>query len=315
MKIKLVVLFLIFTFSACGNLNENGSPQNPDMALRMSAIPKMSGIFGGGPFYKEDLREKTIPNIKNSGFTMVEIWTIHLLEDGKLDFNMEFPIVADGKYIGDKTHPQFKNDVASLKQGSNIVTINFGLSAAGSSTFDNIKSLIESDGLGKESILHRNFMALRDHFPDVDAIDFDDEVTYDLISATRFGIMLADIGFKIAVVPYVRGPDFWAPLVRNIEGARPGAVDAVYLQCYAGGRINTNLIGQWQLMFQDVPVYPGLDTEDGLPSIEIDLKRWKYTHGTRGGWLWLYDQIPGEAARYATVINDVLKIPNTGARR
>ncbi len=312
MEIKFLILFLFSFFLACSDLNE--SVRNLGMGLNMSEIPKMSGVFVEDPFYEKDQREETVQALKESGFTMVEIWTIHVLKNGTLNINMEFPIVADGKYIGDKTHPQFKNDVASLKQGSNITTVNFGLSAWGSPTFSNIKDLIDSEGMKKESILHRNFMALKEHFPHVDAIDFDDEVTYELISATRFGIMLADIGFKIAVVPYARGPDFWAPLVRNIEGARPGAVDAVYLQCYAGGRINTNLIGQWQLMFQDIPVYPGLDIAGGVFAIEDQLKRWKYLYGTRGGWLWLYDEIPpGNVDRYAKTINRVFKIPNSGA--
>ncbi len=305
MKIKLTVLLLLFLFFACENLNE--SPQNPD-ALRMSAIPKMSGIFVGEGFYKERQREQTLQELRESGFTMVEISAIHLLEDGKLDFNMEFPIVADGKYIGDKTHPQFKNDVASLKQDlfSSITKINFGLEAE--ETFDNIKSLIES---GSGDILYRSFKALKKHFPDVDAINFHDGMaTYDLESASKFAIILTDIGFKVAIVPYNANSfqDFWVPLGNKIKEDRPDFIDAVYLQCYANGNQNGQFIGNWQFLLQDVPVYPGMDTARGVSAIEDQLKSWKYFYGTRGAWLWQYDQIPDNAARHARALRQIFKI-------
>lgn len=52
--------------------------------------PALSGILGGGPFYQK--RETSIPELKASGFTMVEIWTIHMVNTaGDLNFNAEFP--------------------------------------------------------------------------------------------------------------------------------------------------------------------------------------------------------------------------------
>jgi hypothetical protein len=158
----------------------------------------------------------SIPELKASGFTMVEIWTIHIrslfgpgvkkgegVADGDLDFNAEFPLVSGGRYIGDQKYPNFRGDIAGLKLApSSITKVNFGLSAAGSYTFDHIKRLVESQGTSPDSILYKNFKALRTNFPTVDAINFDDEKTYDARSATKFAIMLADIGFKVAFCPY-----------------------------------------------------------------------------------------------------------------
>ncbi len=309
MKIKLAVLFLAFFFLACEGLGANSESRNARNAIK--SAPKMSGVFGGGPFYKKDQRVDTIKDLKRSGFTMVEIWTIHVFANGELNFNAEFPLVRDGEYIGGKKYSDFKNDVASLKQGSsNITKINFGLSGWGSKTFDNIKSLIKVHGTGKSSVLYRNFRALRENFPDVDAIDFDDESTYDLPSATKFGIMLSEIGFKVSIAPYAMKDTFWAPLVRGIEKKRPGTIDAVYLQCYSGGAWNNP--GDWQSAFPHIPVYPGLDTNSGEWHIQTRLNGWKKNQDITGGWLWLYDQIPGKAARYAKVIDDVFKISRPG---
>src|SRR5688572_4952820 len=112
----------------------------------------VSAIFGGGPFYYS--AGVTIPEIRSSGFNTVIIWTIHIDSKGNLDFNAEFPIVANGKYIGTSKYPKFPKDVALLKTAPTAVTrIEIGLSAAGSSTFNAIKQLVASEGVGPNSML------------------------------------------------------------------------------------------------------------------------------------------------------------------
>src|SRR5262245_57384218 len=78
-----------------------------------------SGIFGGGPIYKN--RNYSINELKNSGFTYVIVWTIHIDASGNLNFNAEFPLVQNGSYIGASTYPNFTSDIASLKTGTTSI--------------------------------------------------------------------------------------------------------------------------------------------------------------------------------------------------
>lgn len=266
---------------------------------------KMSGILGGGPIYNN--RTTSIPELKSSGFTMVEVWTIHVEANGDMGFNAEFDLIKNGQYVGNQTHPHFKDDIASLKQQPTSVTkVNFGLSAWASQTFNNIRDLVASQGTGPTSILYKNFQALKNNFPDVDAINFDDEVTYHLSSATQFAVMLADLGFKVSICPYTQ-KTFWTDLVNDVNSQRPGTIDAVYLQCYAGGSGNSPC--SWN--FAGIPTYPGLDNQSGISSITSSLTSWKNQCNIEGGWIWLYDQVQGNASNFASAINNVFGIGST----
>jgi hypothetical protein len=271
--------------------------------VQSQSDPALSGILGGGPFYQK--RETSIPEVKASGFTMVEIWTIQMVNAaGDLSFNAEFPLISGGQYIGDENYPNFRGDVASLTLApSSITKVNFGLSAAGSGTFEYIRQLVASQGTGPDSILYKNFKALRINFPMVDAIDFDDETTYDAPSATQFAIMLANIGFKVAFCPYTQ-KGFWTAVINGLSSVRPGSIDAVYLQTYAGGTGNTP--DEWA--FPGIPTYPGRDYAEGPSGIASTFRSWKNQYGTSGGWVWLYDQIQGQAGTYAAPINTVFGI-------
>jgi hypothetical protein len=88
-----------------------------------------AGVYGGGPFYYS--RDVTIPEIRQTGFTWICIWTIHVMNtDGDLNFNAEFPLVEDGVYIGNSSYPNFDEDVATIKTDpTSVEWIEFGLSA------------------------------------------------------------------------------------------------------------------------------------------------------------------------------------------
>jgi hypothetical protein len=154
-----------------------------------------------------------------------------------------------------------------------------------------------------DSILYKNFKALRTNFPMVDVIDFDDEKTDDAASATQFAIMLADIGFKVAFCPYTK-KGFWTAVINGLSSARPGSIDAVYLQTYAGGAGNTP--GGW--LFPGIPTYPGRDSAEGASSMASTFGRWRNQYGTSGGWAWLYDQVQGRTDTYGAAINKVFGI-------
>lgn len=279
--------------------------------LLITSLPSVavSGVYGGGPIYQK--ADESIAELKSSGFSHVIAWTIHINKEGDLNYNAEFPLVADGKYIGDKTYPTYKSDIASLKVAPTTITrLELGLSGYGSSTFDNVRDLINCNqshcGTGPDSILYRNFKALKQAFPTVDALNNDDEDTYDLGSSVKFHIMLADLGFKGAIVPY-KNKAFWQGLIEQVNQARPGAIDLLYLQAYAGGSNNNPC--DWDL---GLPVIAGLWSKDYQPkALEQKMQTWQQACPTtvQGGFMWLYDDFDNspKVKGYSQAINNVFQ--------
>lgn len=264
------------------------------------------GIYVGGPIYKEDRSVATLVELLDSRFTEVIVWSVHVDPDGTLDLNKEFPIARDGAYIGAIQHPNFASDLNQLRGSGRRVTLGFG--AAGSPAFNNIRDLIRKDGTATNSILWRNLTALHQALPAIEAIDLNDEVTYDETSITRFSVMLRDIGFGVSLCPY-RNVQFWQNVAQNVNSQRPGTIQAVNLQCYGGGRWNTP--SQWS--FPGIPVYPGIwakgtdsggravgeETTDSTTQRYAD---WKKSGQASGGFVWLYDEIQGKTGAFADAV-------------
>lgn len=265
----------------------------------------VSAVYGGGPFYNN--ASVTIPEIKASGFNTVIVWTIHIDSKGNLNFNAEFPIVANGNYIGTSKYPAFSKNMSLLKtQPTSVTRIEFGLSASGSSTFSNIKTLINAEGTGSNSMLYKNFKALKDSVPALDALNFDDESTYDIATSVKFAVMLNDLGFKVALCPYTNS-NYWTNVASQTNNQRTGCVDKIFLQCYDGGASNNPC--SWN--FNGIPVYPGLwDTKDSPSSVQTKMSNWKNQCGISGGFMWLYDDFKGTSStkQYATAINNAFAI-------
>src|SRR5579872_4439475 len=94
-----------------------------------SAQTGFTGIFGGGPFYKN---ASSITEIENSGFTEAIVWSVEVSSTGDLNFNGEFPLTSGGAYVGDQYYPNFASDMATLKQGTvKRVTFSIGSSNYG----------------------------------------------------------------------------------------------------------------------------------------------------------------------------------------
>jgi Concanavalin A-like lectin/glucanases superfamily/Secretion system C-terminal sorting domain len=270
-------------------------------------VQAQSGIYVGGPSYYDT--DFSIDELKNSGFTTAIVWTIHINDVGNLNFNGEFLICQDGKYVGDQKYKEFPKNMALLKTApTSINRLEIGLSGWGSSTFDNIKNLIATEGTGENSVLYRNFKALKEMIPAFDAVNFDDESTYDEPSSTQFAIMLADIGFKVTLVPYT-AHTYWSDLAKNTNTQRPGTVDLVYLQCYAGGSGNSPCT--WEGYFEGIPVYPGLwGTNDNSSTIRSNMESYKNDCSSSGGFIWLYDDFKNTDAveELATAVNTAFGI-------
>ena len=263
-----------------------------------------TGIFGGGPMYKHIA--SNISEIENSGFTEVVVWSVEVGSTGNLNFNGEFPLTSNGAYVGNNTWPSFAADLVTMKQGTpKRITFSIGSSNVGD--WQDIKALVNAQGTGPSSILYKDFQALKQALPSVDAIDFDDENSYDAASTVAFAVMLGSLGYHVEVDPYTNA-SYWTSVVSQINSQSPGTVDGVHLQTYAGGSGNNPCSG-WN--FGSVPVYPGVwDSDDTPPQAQSAMSSWHSQCGITGGFLWLYDDIAGktyngqnETAAYASAIN------------
>ncbi len=269
-------------------------------------LSQESAIYAGGPIYNN--RNSSINELRNSGFTTVIVWTIHIESNGDLGFNGEFPLVQNGVYVGDQSYPNFPSDIALLKTApTSINRIEFGLAAAGSGTFAAVQNFYNSEGFGPGTTLYKNFDALKAAIPGIDAFNNDDETTYHAPSAVAFTKMLAGLGFKNAIVPY-RNSSFWRTLVNEVNAAYPGNIDRNYLQCYAGGSRNNPCSSTWDF---GIPVFPGLwggSGQSSVSSVESRMNSWQNNCGITGGFMWIYDDFDNSpsVAAYAGAINNAL---------
>lgn len=260
------------------------------------------GILGGGPVYKHI--PKNIRELTNSGFNELIVWSVEVNSTGDLNLNGEFPLTSAGTYIGNQTYPRFPSDLKKIKQGAvTRVTLSIGSSNYGD--WEDIKSLVDSQGTGPDSILHKDFAALKAALP-VDAIDFDDENSYDSASTIKFAVMLGKLGYKVTMNPYTDS-SYWTSVVSQINTKRAGTVDGVHLQTFAGGEGNNPCSG-WD--FGSVPVYPGISDQTSAPpyltpaQTRAAMRNWHKQCGITGGWVWIFDQIAGtdQVREYAHAI-------------
>jgi len=278
-------LFLLLVFSLSGQ---------PAVAQT-----SYTGIFGGGPFYKNS--SANITEIENSGFTEAIVWSVEVNNVGDLNFNGEFPLTSGGAYVGNSYYPNFPSDMAQLKRGT-VKRVTFSVGSSNYGDWENIAALVKSQGIGPSSILYKDFAALKAAIPALDAIDFDDENGFDSTTTIEFGVMLGQLGYHVMPDPFDNAT-YWTNVVAQINSHLPGTVDGVHLQAYAGGAGNNPCVG-WN--FGSVPVLPGLwDLNDTPSQVETIMSGWHQQCGILGGFMWLYDDFVGNglAAQYANAIN------------
>ncbi len=273
-----------------------------------------SAVFGGGPFYSGGTA--VMNTLRSSGFTTVMLWSIHVdSSTGDLILNDQ-KVASGGAYVGTFTWPA---QLATLKQApTSVKRIEISVGSYGVNDFQSIKTLMANYGTNTTSILYRNFLALKTA-TGADAIDLDDETLYDVNSTVNFCLMCASMGYKITLCPYMNG-SFWSSCMTQINSQRPGTVDAIYLQCYAGGAGNDP--GSWANTFGGFKVYPGLwcrnggscASGDNPASVAAQMTAWKNSAGITGGFMWLYDDMQacsaqGSPAQYASAINGAVAVP------
>ena len=312
----------------------NQTPQNPRgpcafwraVVLLVLIAPwagaRQSVLYGGGPLYTNAAGNRNM--IRASGFTTLVIWTLHVEADGDLVLNNQ-KIVDNGVYVGRADWPA---EVAAFKTGTTSVTrIELGLSGHESQTFLNIRDLVFSQGTGSGGMLYKNFKVLHDRIPAIDGLNYDEEShLYDtnvLYTMKEFSLMLADLGFHIELDVFCCS-QAWTDVFNYVNGARPGTIDRIDLQCYAGGGGNDP--SWWNGQFGGLRVTPGLwsypATESGgywsrNPSqVQSQMGTWNGQSSLAGGFMWYLDdmllaldQYP--VASYGAAINNALGIDPT----
>jgi hypothetical protein len=216
--------------------------------------------------------QSSIANLKESGWNVLFVFAFTVNSNGDIVAGST-PIVQNGTFVGD---PLWGSNVTALKTPPTTVT-RYEVTIGGwqNGSYDAIKSLVASEGTGPMSTLYRNFQALKAAVPGIDAINDDDEVTYDLASSTAFGQMVDALGMKFTTVPY-QNQSFWVQLKSNLGAAN----DIVYLQVYEGGAGNDP--GQWNGAFGNgFHVVPGQESNTQNAS---QWSTWASADGAIGGF-------------------------------
>jgi hypothetical protein len=199
--------------------------------------------------------------------------------------------------------------MAALKTGT-IKRITFSIGSSNVGDWQDVKALINAQGTGSTSVLFRNFQALKAAIPALDALDFDDENGFDQASTVSFAVMLGGLGYHVVLDPF-NNANYWTAVASATNAQRPGTVDSVHLQAYAGGAGNNPCAG-WS--FGGVPVFGGLwDQSDSPAQIQSIMTGWHNQCGVTGGFLWLYDDVVGQVAQYAAAINNAVGGATGGA--
>ena len=148
------------------------------MALADVSAQGGSGVYVGGHIRRE--RPNTVTKLKNSGFTYVILFNVNVEEDGTLTTDGE-TICRDGEYVFANEQPHYVEDVKALKTWpTGIERIEICIGGWGNQSYDRIRDLINQEGIGQSSILYRNFKALKDAIPEIEAVNNDDENCYDV---------------------------------------------------------------------------------------------------------------------------------------
>lgn len=216
--------------------------------------------------------QSSIANLKESGWNVLFVFAFSVQSNGDITAGST-PIVQNGAYVGD---PSWGSNVTALKTPPTTVTrFEVSVGGYGDGSYGNIESLVGSQGTGSGSILYENFQALKSAVPGIDAINEDDEETYDLASSTAFGQMIIGLGMKYTLVPY-ENQSFWVQLKNNLGAG----CDMVYLQCYEGGAGNDP--GNWDSAFGNgFHVVPGQESNTQSAST---WSSWATSDGVTGGF-------------------------------
>lgn len=258
-----------------------------------------SGVYVGGHIRRE--RPATVQKLKNSGFTYVILFNINVETDGTLTTDGE-TVCRDGEYVFGTTQPHYVDDVRELKTWpTGISRVEICIGGWENESYYRIKDLIDQQGTGEESILYRNFQALRNAIPEIDAVNNDDEHCYDVASAVAFHSMMWTLGYHTTLAPYTR-KSFWNSLASLLNASCPGACDRVLVQCYDGGAGNNP--SDWQI--EGLPVHAGrTNYQTDMDTSIQQMQSWHDNNGVVGGFVWVYNDETWNLNAWASAMNRV----------
>ena len=265
-------------------------------------IKTVSGVYVGGHIRRE--RPKTITTLRESGFTYVLLFNVHVDPDGTLKTDGEV-ICKDGEYVFAKPQPNYQMDIRNLKTPpTSIQRIDIVIGGWGNNSYDNIKNLINTKGTGANTMLYKNFKALKEAVPEIDGVNNDDEQCYDLETGAKFHIMMYNLGYKTTLAPYTN-KSYWQNLCTKIRASKPDAVDRVMVQCYDGGAGNVNRVGTWT--FNGVNErHAGLLNYSNDWSVDKNMaqfQKWKDDGVATGGFVWVYNDETWDLNAWASAMN------------
>jgi hypothetical protein len=245
--------------------------------------------------------ETTLNDIKGSGFDTVIIFSI----DGNSQGNFTFfgnPFFTGGNYVGPAGWP---DKIKSLKANTSIKRLAFCLAGP----YGVYKTYQNTYGTGPETNWYKNFAKLKE-LTGADAIDFNDENSYDVATMVNLGRMLDKIGYKVTLCPY-NNSSVWS----SVKSQLGGIVDGVNLQCYDGGRNNN--VGTWNGYFGGLKVTPLFWTKhadgtgDTYLTAETKVRNWKSSYGITSAGAWQYSDMRdfngGTAAQFNAAIRKGLQ--------
>lgn len=140
---------------------------------------------------------------------------------------------------------------------------------------------------------YKNFKALKNAIPEIDAVNNDDEHCYDVATAVKFHQMMYELGYKTTIAPYTNR-SFWENLVSQL-GDR---CDRVLIQCYDGGAGNNP--SDWHLGNRAVHAGRMNYQEGGVDACVAQMESWKKNNGVSGGFIWLYNDETWNLNQWAT---------------
>ena len=185
------------------------------------------------------------------------------------------------------------------------------IGGASDPSFANIKTRITADGTNSSTILYRNLQSLKTALG-IDAIDYDDESTYDSSSAINFGKMCGSVGMKVTLCPYTQST-YW----KAVKSGLGSIVDYIYLQCYDGGAGNNPATWANSLAVSVSEIKPGYWDYERNATFLTNMVTWKNA-GCTGSFLWPSctgcnpPVDPVEMVQYADWIHGTYSPPGNG---
>jgi hypothetical protein len=267
-----VSLFIVALTSSCvaGQIGDERGASGSALTRGLTAFTAVYGA-DGNDFYRFT-GASSVASLKTSGWNTLFLFAASVQSNGDITAGGS-TLASNGVYLGD---PNWRANIAALKAPpTTVYRYEVTVGGWGDQSYNNIRALVGSQGTGPGSILYRNFQALKNAVPGIDAINDDDEQTYDLSSSTAFGQMLNGLDMKLTQAPYMN-QSFWVQLKNNLGAG----CDVVYLQCYEGGAGNDP--GQWDAAYGNgFHVIPGQESNDAS---RTQWAQWRSSAQVGGGF-------------------------------